>query len=185
MAAVGFELYCRILAEEVELLQPGAPIATELTPKQPPPALDLPVSAYIPDDYITSSATRIAFYRKLADAATPGDLDGIADELKDRFGPLSTPLKDLLFVARMRLLATAAGVISITRQGSDIVLVPRHMGNLARNLDLGPAVQVGNTQVRINTRRTGGKWRTLLGLLLQKREGGASAPPSSQRTSAS
>lgn len=185
MAAVGFELYCRILAEEVELLQPGAPIAPELTPKQAFPALDLPVSAYIPDDYIASPATRIAFYRKLADAATPDDLNGVANELKDRFGPLSTPLKDLLFVARMRLLAAAADVTSITRQGSDIVLVPRNMGSLAMNLDLGPAVQVGNTQVRINTRRTGGKWRALLGLLLQKREGSASAPPSNQHTSAS
>ncbi len=177
MAAVGFELYCQILAEEVERLQPGGFTAPEQTPKQASPSLELPVSAYIPDKYIASPATRIAFYRKLADVAALQDLDGIAAELKDRFGPLPTPLKELLYVARIRLLATATGVTSITLQGSDIVLVPRRMENLAVDLDLGPAVRVGNTQVRINTRRAGGKWRTLLDLLLQKREGGASAPP--------
>ena len=183
MAAVGFELYCQILAEEVERLQEGGPVRPEQTPKQASPVLDLPVSAYIPDDYVASPATRIAFYRKLADAATLDDLDGIAAEFKDRFGPLPTPLKELLYVARIRFLATATGVTSITLQGSDIVLVPRQMGSLAVDLDLGPAVRVGNTQVRINTRRTGGKWRALLDLLLQKREGGASAPPSNQQTS--
>ena len=185
MAAVGFELYCQILAEEVERLQPSGPVAPEQAPRQDSPALDLPVSAYIPEDYISSPATRIAFYRKLAGATALEDLDGVADELKDRFGPLATPLRELLYVARVRIRAAAAGITSITRQGSDIVLVPRRMASLAIDLDLGPAVHVGNTQVRINTQRTGGKWRTLLDLLLQKREGGASAPPSNEHTSAS
>ncbi|MBN1856300.1 MAG: transcription-repair coupling factor [Dehalococcoidia bacterium] len=169
IAAVGFELYCQILAEEVENLQPSESVEVSAHRRQSWPALDLPVSAYIPDSYITSPATRIVIYRKLADASTLEDISHVADEMRDRFGAPPAPTNELLYIARIRVRAAAAGITSITRQGSDIVLVPERMDSLPVHLNLGPAVHVGNTQVRINTRRTGGKWRPLLDALLTKR----------------
>jgi len=149
IAAVGFELYCRMLAEEVERMRPDLAQPAARQRLEEGPSLDLPVSAYIPADYVDSPATRIVFYRKLADAVTPQQVDDVADELRDRFGPLPLPMKDLLYVARIRVLATRAGITSITRQGSELV-------------------KAGPTQVRIDTRRTGGKWRPLLETLLRK-----------------
>ena len=46
------------------------------------------------------------------------------------------------------------------------------MDSLAVHLDLGPAVKVGNTQIRINTARIGNKWRRLLDMLLTPKKKG-------------
>ncbi|TFH37107.1 MAG: transcription-repair coupling factor [Dehalococcoidia bacterium] len=178
IAAIGFELYCQILAEEVQRLKGESPEGYTPFPEKAAPVLDLPVSAYIPEEYVGPQGTRIGLYKRLADAATVGQLAAMEAEMKDRFGPVPDSVKDLLYVARIRVLAAAAQVKSITRAGSDIVLVPTRMGSLATEANLGPAVRVGNEQVRINTARTGGKWRALLEMLLRKAEGGAPAPPS-------
>lgn len=179
IAAVGFELYCQILAEEVRRLQSDLPTTTTAlqSHRQHTPALDLPVSAYIPDTYVTSQGARISLYKKLGEATTVEQLESIESELKDRFGPLPHPVQELLYVARVRTLAVADGVTSITRMGSDIVLVPERMDALPVSLNLGPAIRVGNEQVRINTARTGGKWRSLLLTLLQNTNEGRSGAP--------
>jgi len=172
IAAVGFELYCQILAEEVERLQTGE-VDVPLTEKKAQAvSLDLPVAAHIPDAYVPSPASRIALYRKLADASTLDDLKQLEEEMQDRFGDLPSTVKELLWVASVRVRAQQAGVLSITRQGSDIVIVPGRMDALAVHLDLGPAVRMGNTQVRISTARIGSKWRRLLDMLLTPKEKG-------------
>ncbi|MFW6102788.1 MAG: transcription-repair coupling factor, partial [Chloroflexota bacterium] len=177
IAAVGFELYCSMLAEEVERIKPDVVTPEAVTMREEAATLDLPVSAFIPDTYVENPATRIILYRRLTDAATPSDIDAVSEELRDRFGPLPSPLKDLIYVARIRVLATRTGVTSITRQGSELVLVPKKMSDLATHLNLGPAVKAGPTQVRIDTRKTGGKWRALLEALLTKQKGDAETPP--------
>ena len=166
IAAVGFELYCQILAEEVERLRAEQGDVQEEEKKPPAVSLDLPVAAHIPEDYIASPATRITLYRKLADATRLNHLECLHEEMQDRFGPVPAPVKELLWVARVRILAQEAGVSSITRMGSDIVLVPGRMDALSVHVDLGPAVKVGNTQIRISTARIGNKWRRLLDMLL-------------------
>jgi transcription-repair coupling factor (superfamily II helicase) len=178
IAAVGFELYCQILAEEVQRLKGEAPEGLAPSQNSAVPVLDLPVSAYIPEDYVGPQGTRIGLYKRLAEASTVRHIEALLEEMKDRFGPPPDPVRELLYVARIRILAASARVKSITRAGADIVLVPTKMASLATDLNLGPAVRVGNEQVRINTARTGGKWRTLLEMLLRKAEGGVTMPPS-------
>ena len=177
IAAIGFELYCQILAEEVRRLQSDVPTTAYAPATKRAPVLDLPVSAHIPDTYVSGQGTRIALYKKIGDAATVGQIDALEVELKDRFGPLPEPVNELLYVARIRVLAAEAGITSITRMGSDIVLLPERMSSLPVSLNLGPAVRVGNEQVRINTTRTGGKWRSLLMMMLRNSAQGASTTP--------
>jgi len=182
IAAVGFELYCQMLAEEVEKIRSAESEPTSRATAAPAqaPSIDLPISAaFIPEDYIGPPGTRITYYRRLAVADAVDELAAIADEMRDRFGPLPPAVRELLYVARIRVLAAAAGVRSITRQGMDLILVPGRMAALNTTLSLGPALRVGPTQVRININRTGGKWRALLELLLQKPE--ATAIASAQR----
>jgi len=178
IAAIGFELYCQILAEEVQRLKGEMPQGLVPWESRVAPTIDLPVSAFIPAEYVAPEGTRIGLYRRLADATTVRQIEAIAAELKDRFGPLPDPVTDLLYVTRIRVLAVNAGVKSIGRAGADIVVVPTQMRLLATDLNLGPAVRAGHEQVRITTTRIGGKWRSLLEMLLRKAEGGASAPPS-------
>jgi transcription-repair coupling factor (superfamily II helicase) len=168
IAAIGFELYCQILAEEVQRLRAAADGVAVESPRQITPTIDLPLTAYIPEQYVEPQGTRIGLYKRLADAASVRQIDALEVELTDRFGPPPEPVKALLFVARIRVLASNALVKSITHAGNDLVIVPTRMGSLATDLNLGPAVRIGNEQVRLSMPRTGGKWRALLQMLLQK-----------------
>ena len=121
MAAVGFDLYSRMLAEAVEerkaAFEGRAPVV------EPPTAMvDLPVEAFLPDDYVPDVAHKLELYRKLARARTAGDLAAFRQEAIDRFGPMPAPVLKLVEVAELRLAAEAADVASISREEGWLVV---------------------------------------------------------------
>jgi transcription-repair coupling factor (superfamily II helicase) len=121
MAAVGFDLYSRMLAEAVE--ERKARHEGREPVIEPPSALvDLPVEAYLPDDYVPDEAQKLELYRKLARARTPGDLAAFRQEAADRFGPMPPPVVRLVEVAELRLAAEAAGVAAIAREAGWLVV---------------------------------------------------------------
>jgi transcription-repair coupling factor (superfamily II helicase) len=129
MAAVGFDLYSRLLAEAVEERKAAhegrAPVV-----ERPQAVVDLPLEANLPDDYIPDEAQKLELYRRLARARTPGDLAAFRQEVSDRFGPMPAPVQRLVEVAELRLDAEAAGVSSIARE--DGLLVVRFGAGLSR-----------------------------------------------------
>lgn len=108
IAAVGFDLYCQLLEEQIRKLT-GKPVAIEKPPEIP---LDLPVDAYVPEEYMPEQ-DKFYVYRRIRDASTLGSVDDLEDELKDRFGYLPLPLSNLLNVGRVKVLAAKAGVQAI------------------------------------------------------------------------
>ena len=121
MAAVGFDLYSRMLAEAVEerkaAFEGRAPIV-----EPPSTMIDLPVEAFLPNDYVPDEAQKLELYRKLARARTGGDLAAFRQEAIDRFGPLTAPVVKLVEVAELRLAAEAADVASISREEGWLVV---------------------------------------------------------------
>jgi transcription-repair coupling factor (superfamily II helicase) len=105
MAAVGFELYTRLLAEAVDRLR-GRPPEREATPVR----LDLPGSAFLPDAYIADSGAKLEIYRRFADARSDDDAETLRGELLDRFGPVPDEVEGLFTAVSVRLAAEAAGV---------------------------------------------------------------------------
>jgi transcription-repair coupling factor (superfamily II helicase) len=105
MAAVGFELYTRLLAEAVELRRGRVPI-----PEPAPVRLQLPGSAYLPDEYVADSGAKLEVYRRFARLASAADADDLRTELLDRFGPVPGPVEGLFTAVRVRLAAEAAAV---------------------------------------------------------------------------
>ncbi|MGD0947810.1 MAG: transcription-repair coupling factor [Candidatus Binatia bacterium] len=87
IAAVGFELYQQMMEEAVRELR-GEHVSAEVEPE-----IQLGFPAYIPDSYIPDENQRLVFYRRLAAIRGQGDLDEIANELHDRYGPIP-PLAD-------------------------------------------------------------------------------------------
>ena len=129
MAAVGFDLYSRLLAEAVESqkaeLEGRAPVVV------PPQAVvDLPLEAHLPDDYVPDEAQKLELYRRLARARTTGDIAAFRQEITDRFGAMPQPVIRLVEVAELRLVAEGAGVSSISRE--DGLLVVRFGAGLSR-----------------------------------------------------
>ena len=121
MAAVGFDLYSRLLAEAVE--EAKAHRAMRAPVVEPAQAVvDLPVEAFLPDSYVPEVAQKLELYRRLARARSAGDLAAFRQEVQDRFGPLPQPVIRLIEVADLRLTAEAAGVSSISREEGQLVV---------------------------------------------------------------
>ncbi len=125
---VGFHLYTRLLASAIQKMrgrtfEPGQLPSELMQPIDKVPAtVDLPIHSVIPDDYIPERNLRLQLYRRIADISNPEVIQQLNAELSDRFGPLPTPVKNLLFQLRMKLLATDAGIERIASEGDKIVL---------------------------------------------------------------
>ena len=111
VAAVGFEMYAQLL-EEAVAEQRGEPPAT-----QPPVRLEIPVTAYIPPEYIAYEATKIDAHRRIARATDSRALDEVRAELTDRFGVPPEPVESLLALQSIRLKAAALGAAAVVYRG--------------------------------------------------------------------
>lgn len=114
--AVGFEMYCELLKEAVEVLKGEAPApGREAT-------VELPVDAYIPEEYVSDQETRVEEYRRLIVAGRTGAIDEFAAELSDRFGEPPVQVRQLLEVERLRARSSRAGLESVTARGGELQL---------------------------------------------------------------
>jgi transcription-repair coupling factor (superfamily II helicase) len=121
MAAVGFDLYSRLLAEAVEEGKASREGRVAII-EAPAAVVDLPLEAHLPDDYVPDEAQKLELYRRLARARTPGDIAAFRQEVTDRFGPMPPPVRRLTEVAELRLAAEGAGVSSISREDGQLVV---------------------------------------------------------------
>jgi transcription-repair coupling factor (superfamily II helicase) len=129
MAAVGFDLYSRLLAEAVEeekaKLEGRSPLV-----EVPAAVVDIPLEAHLPTEYVPDEAQKLELYRRLARARSAGDLAAFRQEVTDRFGTMPAAVQRLVEVAELRLAAEAAGVSSISREEG--MLVVRFGAGLSR-----------------------------------------------------
>lgn len=111
---VGYDLYVKLLNEAV-LEQQGK------KEKKPEPAnIDVSVSAYIPEKYISAAAKRMEMYKKISLIQEPCDLEDIQDELTDRFGDMPREVERLVNISLARALATKYGIKQIKQKGDTL-----------------------------------------------------------------
>lgn len=170
IAAIGFDLYTRLLARAVKAAraaQRGELISAEL-----PEAvlIDLPLATYIPVDYVPDNALRLRLYRRMAGLETLPEIDEIAAELADRFGPIPDPVDNLLYQLRVKVLAAQAGVNTIATDNRQIQLkLPlESLNRYHLQRYLGGAVRVSRTAVWLPTEEGTHTWQVQLVQLLEK-----------------
>ncbi|MBO4432885.1 MAG: transcription-repair coupling factor, partial [Clostridia bacterium] len=118
MEAVGYDMYFKLLNEEVARL--GGEEPPEKTVEC---TVDLAVSAHIPEDYIPSLPARLGIYKRIADIETVSDSEDVIDELCDRFGEPPAPVMGLIRVALLRNRAAANGIYEIKDINSGMALM--------------------------------------------------------------
>lgn len=101
MESVGYEMYCKLLAETVSELQ-GNVVEEEIET-----TIDLPVNAFIPEKYITAHAQRIGAYKNIAAIETEEDLGDVYDELTDRYGDVPASVNNLMELSLIRKMASS------------------------------------------------------------------------------
>ncbi|MEJ5197703.1 MAG: TRCF domain-containing protein, partial [Anaerolineae bacterium] len=141
IAAVGFDLYTRLLAQAVAeakeraarsgeqgagsgLSTAGAASRRNLLeePIAPAVTLDLNLPARIPESYVPEANLRLQLYRRLAGLTSLEAIEDMRQELADRFGPLPEPVENLLYTVRVKVLAVNAGVEAISQEDGQFVL---------------------------------------------------------------
>jgi transcription-repair coupling factor (superfamily II helicase) len=118
IAAVGFDLYVRLVGEAV------AEFKGERGEQVPDVRVELPVDAHLPHDYVTSERLRLEAYKRIASATSEADLESARAELRDRYGELPQPVVNLLEVATFRSFVRDFGVTEVATQGKFIRLAP-------------------------------------------------------------
>ncbi|HUN09304.1 MAG TPA: transcription-repair coupling factor [Aggregatilineales bacterium] len=130
VAAIGLNLYTRMLQESVAQMKralDGGPVDVG-TPNGTPGAsvpepqvsataasitIDLPIAAYLPNDYIPEVGLRLQLYRRIGDLHSAEGVVAMGEELRDRFGPLPPAVEGLLYQIEVKLLAGAAGATAV------------------------------------------------------------------------
>ena len=166
VAAIGFDLYTKLLADTVADLKagkkPGATGDSAATPLEfSSVRIDLGVDARIPDSYIEDLAQRLSIYQRLARVHDTGELVDLHAELRDRFGEVPRNVDLLLAAEKMRVLAEQAGIDSVVITENRATLNLKEPTGGARSAlqrALGRGVNVGHMQIRVDIDRDEKDW---------------------------
>jgi transcription-repair coupling factor (superfamily II helicase) len=122
---IGFELYQQMLEEAVAMLKAGGD-EDALPDDKWSPSITVGAPVLIPDHYVADLPLRLGLYRRLADLATPEDIDRFAAELIDRFGKLPEEVEHLMKVVFVKQLCLKANVEKVDAGPKGVVISFRH-----------------------------------------------------------
>ncbi len=129
IASVGFETYCELLAEAIAERR-GAPASLE---ERQEAVIDVKVSAFIPNDYISQVSQKIAVYQQLAKARTEAEVEEVEAGVRDRFGVFPEPLRNLIELTKLRAMA-------LKKRVTRVVVDDRRLTfGVGSGFELGPA----------------------------------------------
>lgn len=135
IAAVGFDLYCKLLRQSVDRLK-GRPIPqrSELTFRTDFIALseaefqrgdadiDL-LPAYLPSDFVNEVRLRVNAYRELAECLSEKELDALELAWRDRFGRFPDAVQHLMMISRAKLRASQRKLSAVEIKGQKLTLI--------------------------------------------------------------
>ncbi len=113
---VGFELYARMLEDEVRRLK-GEEVEPEIEPE-----INLQVQAHIPEEYIPDQGQRLVFYRRLSRVREPEELEGLAEEMQDRYGKRPEEVLNLFEVVGVKARLKKLRARGIEYTGREIIV---------------------------------------------------------------
>jgi transcription-repair coupling factor (superfamily II helicase) len=173
VAAVGFHLYTRLLADAVKQLreQRGQPLDKRdlaFSIHKPLITVDLPLDTNIPPEYVPDRVMRLGLYRRMADVATLDEVEALAEEFADRFGPLPEAVSNLLFQVQVKILAAEAEISNLSVEGNQMILRSAEGRTPALGAGLPPEVRVGKSAYWVRFDPEGEDWPDFLVSLLER-----------------
>ena len=113
---VGFDMYMELLEQTIAELK-GETITENIIPE-----INIPIPAFIPDDYIADVNERLLFYRRLSASESSESLSHLKQEIRERFGPIPTSLENLLCVIDMRRFLKEKMITELAYNNKEIII---------------------------------------------------------------
>jgi len=174
--AVGLNLYTKMLQQTVQSMLGQAP-KEDLPPEQAlETVVDLPLAAYIPDEYVGGVGTKMKLYQRAAALKSREETEAFAEELRDRFGPPPPAVKNILMLLRLRARAAENGILSVAFEDEVLVIrfrEERVFDRMRIFKEYGTDVRLTRNVVRWHVGRGEEQWRdgldTVLDMLLESK----------------
>ncbi len=116
MAAVGYDMYCRMMREAV------AELKGERVERPADTSVEIGLNAHVPAAYISDEIQRIEVYKKIAAIDSTRSAKQLKEEIVDRYGKMPRPVENLMLISLLKRFAARAGIISVTRSGRAFTL---------------------------------------------------------------
>ena len=160
ISSVGFEMYCRLLEEAIETIKTGKPPKEKVEP-----VIELKIDAYLDGGYISDAMNKIEIYQRIAAIRNEEHAVHLEEELIDRFGEMTEPVKKLMQIARIKNYARDLGIKSIAEKTAfveftmidapninpqNIIELKNHFGSLMRMLPEQNIIQIKITKLNKN-----------------------------------
>ncbi|MFH0776024.1 MAG: transcription-repair coupling factor [Patescibacteria group bacterium] len=165
---VGVSHFVRMLNQAVEDLKAGKKLETDEEPieKKTEVNLELPLSAFIPTNYISDTKEKIRAYQKLSAADSVEDLNEQKLELVEEYGHLPIEVMNLLKVIRLKLACRRAGVVAVKvgrispKKREAILSLGAKIkpGNILSALQENSAWQISGDKLKIEIGELGVDW---------------------------
>ncbi|MEK7146535.1 MAG: TRCF domain-containing protein [Patescibacteria group bacterium] len=162
---VGVSHFVRMLNQAVDALKLGRVL--EKQEEVPEVTIEIPLPAYIPDEYIVSSKEKISVYQKLASADTEKYLVELKGELNDDYGKMPDEVANLFRVLEIKLRAKESGITNVkaenvhSDQDRQIVLTMSARvkpANIMSLLEYNSHWQISGSKLKISFKDLGGQW---------------------------
>lgn len=117
MAAIGYDLYCRMLEDTIKLIK------GEIEEEPIETSVELKVSAYIPGTYIEDEMQKIEIYKKIAAIESLDDYMDIKEELEDRYSDIPEPVYNLMDIAYIKSKAKLLSIEEIKETEKEVKFI--------------------------------------------------------------
>ena len=163
---VGVSHFVRMLNQAVEDLKKGKKVKERETALKDV-TIEIPLPAYVPDEYIVSSKEKISVYQKLAGADTIEYLTELRGELVEDYGKMPEEVSNLFRVLEIKMFAKKAGILNVkaenvhSTEDRQIVL---HMSEAVRPENIMSLLEYNNrwiisgTKLKISFQNLGVAW---------------------------
>lgn len=162
---VGVSHFIRMLNQAVDDLKKGKKITEENG--IPEVTIEIPLPAYVPDEYIISSKEKISVYQKLASADTMDYLTELRTQLTEDYGRMPEEVANLFRVLEIKMLAKKARIINVKAENvhsSEDRQIILHMSsfvkpeNIVALLDQNSKWIISGTKLKIKFKELGVSW---------------------------
>lgn len=114
---VGYDTYCNLLDEVVKEMK-GISVPEEIDVQ-----IDLDVTSYIPDEYISDSSQKIEMYQNIALCRNEEDIQNVIDEMIDRFGNMPSEIEKLIEIARIKILCKKLKISKVQSKRNFVLFI--------------------------------------------------------------